>query len=243
MEEVIKPASRGRIELIESANLPGIAAHDQEKQPAHTSALLFIFPAKQDFSKDALYSQFSSRHKVLVLDDALPSEESVFEYAQDLIPEIEKLVGKRTSIVAYREGCSIAKAICVSEPRLIRRLILIDPQARMKLDLFSRIIDKIEAFLPVGLPMRALSKRFDSRSFLHRLRCPVLVARSEAFNIFLDDEAGYMRKKIPNCYGFQAKNALYQDSRFSDEFVDVLEQLLNTAVKRPQKNTPVHGAL
>ena len=248
LSESLSPAEQvtEQIAVGQSENLLVYQSNNEaNKEGSNTgSTLFFIYPNQKDMQSDranspsieALCQAFLAEHKIIIFNRDLPSDQEIFKFSKEFIPELEKVGGKRISIISFGSGSALAKCLSLLEPRLIRRIAMIDPEARIKPGIITKIIDEIEKFLPVGLPLRSLSKTFDSRPFLHRLRSPILVARSDRFNLFLDNEADYISKKIPNCYYVKFETDLLINNSLSEELRLVLDQFLNTAVKRPQKN-------
>lgn len=204
---------------------------------------LFIFPTKElpEFlNKKNVFNDSDSIlfGKVLAANKNVPNGSEVLVYSERMLKEIEKLGLKRITLVGVAEGANVVQALTILSPRLFRRAVLIDPQSRMNPAIFTKIIDWIEKYLPVGLPFKASNKEFDSRPFLHRIRCPILVLKTPSANFYNVLETNYIASKIPNCYHIALKEKLIktEGKGFSDEFLELLKNFNDVPVKRPQKN-------
>lgn len=168
----------------------------------------------------------------------IPSGTDVVPFAEIVLQQLEMNGLKRITLIGINEGASVVQALTILSPRLFRKAILINPESRIRPSLFTTVIDRIESFLPVGLPFKASNKNFNSRPFLHRIRCPVLVLTTNEATYFNMLESSYIASKIPNCYIISLKKPLFTDSSisFSNEFLSLVKDFNESPVKRPQKN-------
>jgi hypothetical protein len=86
--------------------------------------------------------------------------------------------------------------------------------------------------LPLGLPLRVRSKGFDSKPFVQRIRCPVLVVLSQEAGEFERVQAYELANRIPSAWVVDLLQAVDPIKEFSD-CLDTFEQV---PVKCPQKN-------
>ena len=98
----------------------------------------------------------------------------------------------------------------------------------------TKVIDWIESHLPLGLPLRPTNEAFDSRPFLHRLRCPVLIVSTLQAGMVLRAEAAAMHRRIPNAVLTELRQNLQLGPQH--ELGVLVKDLLQRPVKRPQKN-------
>ncbi len=196
----------------------------------------FIDSSKSEEIYSTLRNNQTSR--IVVLNHLLPMGSEVIRFAESVIAELERKSLKRITLIGIEDGASVVQALTILEPRLIRRAVLVNPNSRVNPTFFSRAIDWIEKFLPVGLPFRAVTKEFDSRPFVHRIRCPILIVTTPSENFYRVRESEYLANKIPNCYLVKTEGAYFQDgnSDFSQEFVKLFDEFQKSPVKRPQKN-------
>lgn len=218
------------VEIIEPEDSSGVDA-----------CFLFILPGLK-LNKNVLGVFLAKGSKlvsrVATLNDALPEGEEIISFANKLLSELTKLGLRRITIVASEDGANVAQALCLLDPKLFRRAVLIDPRSRVHPTFSEQLVDKIESYLPVGLPFRASSKGFNSRPFLHRIRCPILVLITKSASLFSQSESEYIAKKIPNCYLLKLGSASYFSAagEFTEEVLKLLLDFQETSPKRPQKN-------
>ena len=189
----------------------------------------------QDFNSSSF---FDGKEKLVFLTKKIPTGQDILKFAELVLEEIQKQGLKRITLIGIENGASLVQALSILDPRLFRRAILVDPTSRVSPSFITKCIDWIENFLPVGLPFRAITKDFDSRPFLHRIRCPIMVVQSATQSIYHQIESNYIASKIPNCYQVKAVDNVYneQTNCFSSEFQKYLAQFQESPVKRPQKN-------
>lgn len=212
--------------------------------PEHAEGtILIIFKDKSSVTEENKEHAFlklkqNPTSRIAVLNEAVPTGLEVIRFAEAIIAELEQKGLKRITLIGIEDGASVVQALTILEPRLIRRAVLINPNSRVNPTLLSKCIDWIENFLPIGLPFRALTKEFDSRPFVHRIRCPVLMIVTPSESFYRLKESEYLSLKIPNCYFVKTTNnpIIGNDNEFSDEFIEFFERFQKSPVKRPQKN-------
>lgn len=171
-----------------------------------------------------------------LLQSELPPDNNVLEFAQILSQQAAQLGVKRATLFGIGPGASVAQALAMQDSKLVRRLVLLNPTTRLLPSMFSKFIDKLERFLPLGLPLRPLSASFDSRPFLHRIDCPSLILSSPDAGHYIISEANFISNKLPNAWHVQLKHSPFtSDNSCSDELENLLKTFLNVPVKRPQK--------
>jgi hypothetical protein len=214
---------------------------EQYSDSENNNSLLLILPG-HNLNLDALREiskTLQANFKVLLYLGDLPKPTEVYEFAKNFCDNLINLGHKRFTIFAESAACALAQALTLHSNSTgtgaVRRLLLLDPQSRIKPNLLNKILDKIESKLPLGLPLRPLNEDFDSRSSLHRLRCPVTIALSQESNLFLRHEASLLHKRIPNCYYVEFSHSLHTNQGKQD-LLHELNKLLQKSVKNPQKN-------
>ena len=205
-------------------------------EAADHSSVLLIIPGEGISAEQALLlaRELENSFRVLVYDGPLPGVVKVDQFTAELHERLIKRGVKRSTILAAGSACNVAQAMAVAFPGSVRRLALVDPQSRMSPTLSTKIIDWLESHLPLGLPLRPTNEAFDSRPFLHRLRCPVLIVSTERAGMLLRSEAATMHRRIPNAVLAQLKTV--SGSSYQHDIGALVKDLLQRAVKRPQKN-------
>lgn len=172
-----------------------------------------------------------------VLSSDLPSSENVESFAESLNRHCRKEGMRRVTVLGVGRGANVALAFTVAAAKLVRRLVVLNGTSRLAPGLFARAVDAVEEFLPLGLPLRPLSKTYDARPTLHRIHCPVLVLVSRQAGSFVRDQAALLAARIPNAWRRElSQPELAEDGRLSDELRQTLREFLQVPVKRPQKS-------
>ncbi len=202
----------------------------------HSPILLCIGTPGDSAHDGSPSATLTAEFKVLSLTSPLPSMEQVVEYADAVERELKQLGVKRATLLGAGAGSSVVQALAVFHPSIVRRVILVDPTARLSPSLGMRFIDRIEHFLPFGLPLRKLNSAFDSRPFLHRLRCPTLILSTPAAGLFHRQQAAYLAKKIPNARLRElTAAAVNPDRHWGDALSAEIKIWSDTPAKRSQK--------
>lgn len=215
-----------------------------QQEGSDSSSVLLLLPGDTITYPIAasLAETLQEKFKILVYQGSLPNAQSVEPFAEALTESLSKLKIKRYTIFAEGSACNVAQVMALNSAAdhtaAVRRLFLADPQSRMSPSHTTKFLDKFESLLPLGLPLRPLNDDFDSRSTLHRLRCPTIIGLTPNAGLFLRHEAQLMNKRIPNSLLVELKHRFgsAQSSEANREMLELLEDLLQMPVKRPQKN-------
>jgi len=151
-----------------------------------------------------------------------PSPERISAAAEALEAQMASHNLKRITFLASSWGAPIVIQYAASFARNVRRVVLIDGRSRFERSLMEKAAEFLDQILPLGLPLRPLSKAFDPRPILHRLRCPTLILQSEG----LEDEAAFLGERIPNSW---IEN--FSERSFGERF----RLFLDVPTKQPQK--------
>ena len=186
----------------------------------------------------------SHEFKIYVYSGSLPDMFGVNTAAELCLALARKAKIKRATVLGLGLGGSIAQAIANIDSKFLRKLVLVDATTRVAPNRFTRFIDTLERVIPLGLPLRALSKAFDSRPFLHRIRCPVLILRSPDADAFLDTQSQLLSKEIPNSWFVALSRPVRNESGVLDHDLElIIKDFLEVQVKAPQKNLPTNALL
>ncbi len=139
---------------------------------------------------------------------------------------------KRVNVFGIGRGSHLAQTLATHCPKVVRRVILLNPSSTDSLSLFGQLVHQIEKLFPAGLPLSGSKKTFDIRSSLHRIRCPTLVlASAEAVPLF-KSEAKFIAKKIPNSWLKEVANPTNKEGLL--EIEKCVEEFLEVSVKSAQ---------
>jgi pimeloyl-ACP methyl ester carboxylesterase len=84
---------------------------------------------------------------------------------------------KQARVVGFGAAAVLAQKIALEDPKEIRSLVIVDGAPVAQQGVWQKILSKLDEATPFGLPFRVSGTAFDARSFLHRLRCPVLLVQ------------------------------------------------------------------
>ena len=204
-------------------------------------SLLLISDREPLISTAGIWGEsFGEDFLLYVPDAALPAADKVQEFVADVLQAVARVGIKRTTVFGIGAGASIAMALAVQEPRVVRRLVMLDGTSRIEPTVYERIVDKVEEKLPLGLPFRSASKRFDARPVLHLLHCPTLVLTSPGAERFVHEQGELLKNRIPNSWSCQLRSNAFEGTQNehmpSAELLKRLHEFLQLPVKRPQKN-------
>lgn len=138
---------------------------------------------------------------------------------------------KQCTCLAFSETASVAINLYLEEQKLFRGIALVNPHTRPGKSFFQKLIDKLEAKLPMGLPFRFKTSAFDCKPFLQRLRCPILVVKVKSLSSYNEEEANYFLNRVPTAY-----ESIITNLNSFDELSNALKGLRDAPPKCPQKN-------
>ncbi|MBL7662301.1 alpha/beta hydrolase [bacterium] len=195
---------------------------------------VYLF-AEQDYNLGDFLSLKDLRHKLseefklYQLASALPDLNSVDQFAAKLGSYFEGFSTRKMTAIGIGAGGTLVQDLAIRYPKLVRRVILINATTRICPSLGTRMIDWIESHLPLGLPLRKLSKAFDSRPELHRVRCPALIVTLPRATHFETAQAELLVNAIPNAYA--AKVTAVEN--VSDKLFNLIDEFQNVSIKCP----------
>jgi pimeloyl-ACP methyl ester carboxylesterase len=147
---------------------------------------------------------------------------------------------RQASFYVYGDGCAIAQSYYLDQPKVVRSMVLINPSTRAHPGHVSKIIDRLEELLPLGLPLRSSAKGFDGRSFLQRIRCPVLIVLTPSPTAFLRQQARLMESGLPTSWILQLQNKSSSGLFDPEELFDHISVFQQIPAKSPQKNLMIN---
>jgi pimeloyl-ACP methyl ester carboxylesterase len=165
----------------------------------------------------------SERHSVTHLRlrrDGVVWDEGQIELVIELIQENGV---RHAPFIAFGESTLIAQSLAVFAPKLVRTLILVDPVSRQTSSRFEAFLQYVERALPLGLPLRKLSRSLDREPFLHRVRCPVLVVSQENVSRRISKMADLLVRRLPCCWRgvIESGQEVHKLLHYVDEFQNV----------------------
>ncbi|MFM1847583.1 MAG: hypothetical protein RL417_1057 [Pseudomonadota bacterium] len=139
---------------------------------------------------------------------------------------------RQGSFVGFGAAGALVQNICLLDPRTVRAAVLFRAASRAHPRLFDRLIDRMESALPLGLPLRRAERGFDSRPFLQRIRCPILIVTSPEASNEEQRDATMMAERMPTAW-----QVTLGDEDRPAEFSRLVLDFSEVPAKAPQKNT------
>ncbi len=138
----------------------------------------------------------------------------------------EKLT--RLTLVGVDWGGALVIHYAANNIKNVRRVLFVDAISRPKQLPLEKAFEWIERFLPLGLPFRPISKEFDPRPIIHRVRCPVLVVTENGStnSIELRAHAKFLMERLPNAWQTEIQEK---------GFGEVFQSFIGVSTKQPQK--------
>jgi hypothetical protein len=200
--------------------------------------LLLVYEAKGRFEEKVhqLKEILKNDFKVVLLRVAKFSEIDWQLFADSLADTIIDSKLKNFSLISFGSVSSLTIHFYLKYQKLVRSIIFVDALTRPHPSTLTRIIDKIEAYLPMGLPFRSFGSSFNGKPFLQRVRCPCLViTTTHATEQHLAD-AEILHLTLPTAWTGKVAS-----QNFSLELHELIKDFQNVAAKRPQKNLASNG--
>lgn len=152
------------------------------------------------------------------------------DVTQALLAALRESTVRYASFIAIGDAGVLIQNLGFQQLKLIKKIILINPTTCPHPGLFEFSISKIEQFFPLGLPLRSRSKLFDSRAYLHSIRCPVLIIVAQSASKYFHQQAEILAHLLPTAWlkviDFELSSA---------ELISTIEEFQNVASKCPQK--------
>jgi pimeloyl-ACP methyl ester carboxylesterase len=169
--------------------------------------------------------------RVIIISCSLVNSTNWKILSQKLLEKLDQLAVRQASLVGFGSASSLAQYLALTEIKLVRSLVLINATCRPHPNWRDRLIDRLEGALPLGLPFRSSTEGFDSKPFLQRVRCPVLLAVTIDADLFIRSQVAEMEKVLPTAWMIALDSA-----NQSAHLAKLVEEFQEVPVKCPQKN-------
>ncbi len=213
----------------ESTNSPSIVAVS-EVGTGRAFVLIREQSAYELLSSDVA-QRMSAKSKVLVLACAPITAENWQILSAELLTVLRAKNIRQASFVAFGAAGALVQNLCLTELKLVRTLALVDATSRAHPTIYSRLIDAAEKFLPLGLPFRHRDPGFDSKPYVQRIRCPVLLATTDQAGDFIQQEAVRLEKRLPTSWHLKTSGPSQ-----AEELAHAIIQFQDVPARCPQKN-------
>jgi len=179
----------------------------------------------------SLSTVVAEKARVVLLEVDLITKSNWPLLSEEVQARLKELSIRQASFIGFGAAGSLVQNIYLLQPRLIRTVVLIDASTRPHPDFFTRVTERLERTLPLGLPLRKHQKGFDSKPFLHRIRCPTLIVKSSQSTVYQRSEAEVLSSGLPTSWllSLESENEVNELEEHVSLFQDV-------PAKRPQKN-------
>ena len=183
---------------------------------------------------DSMCSLHSSQFELWGFTSEGLNSTDVISLSAELARSIDAAGIKRLTLVGAEWGGPVVIHYASENLKNIRRVVFLDALSRPRQLFAERLIEQIEKVLPLGLPFRPLSRAFDPRPIIHRVRCPALIlttisnkSENDQDTHLLDFHAQFLSERLPNAWRRSIQPQALQDN---------LESFVSVSTKKPQKN-------
>lgn len=140
--------------------------------------------AYTDFSA-GISQALSERTRTVLLECSRTDDRNWRELSALLHGKLKELAIRQASLVGFGAAGSLVQNVCLEDLKVVRTVAFVDAASRPHPTRFSRLVDRLERSLPLGLPLRQRSQAFDSKPYLQRIRCPALVVTTQQAGAYL----------------------------------------------------------
>lgn len=173
-----------------------------------------------------------------VLVTSAPVTTETWESLSESLAEILKQLGiRQVSMIGLGGAATLAQNLALAHPKLVRTLAVVDATSRPHPTRWERIVDRVEENLPFGLPLRLGTRSFNIKSYVHRLRCPLLVIGTKRAGMFVRNELESVSRLAPTAWHVMVEHD--DADQEIDELTTTLLAFQDVPAKCPQKNTMV----
>jgi pimeloyl-ACP methyl ester carboxylesterase len=182
----------------------------------------------------AVTERLSVRARAVLVTSSPITVESWSALSTSLGDVLQNLGVRQASLIGCAAGATLAQNLALSDPKFVRSLVVLDATGRPHPTRWERIVDAIESKLPFGLPLRLGSSGFNVKSYLHRLRSPLLVVSTHRAGHFVREELASLAGMAPTAWLVDISEHSGEAETFT--LCDTVEAFQDTPVKCPQKN-------
>ncbi len=183
---------------------------------------------------EAVSRQLEQKARSVVVASAPVLADSWESLSESLSQLIEELGIRQASFVGLGAGATLAQNMALARPKLVRTLAVVDATSRPHPTRWERAVDTLEEKLPFGLPLRLGNNGFNIKSYVHRLRAPMLVVGTRRASGFVLRELQELSSLAPTAW-----KVMILESDGEQEAESITRTLLSfcdTPAKCPQKN-------
>lgn len=177
-----------------------------------------------------LFEQLQNNMKVLLCRSPYISDSSWKSLSDSFLHFFSEQAIRHCSLVSFGAAGTLVQYLALSEPKIVRSLVLVDGSSRPHPSLFQRIVDRVEQHLPLGLPLRSSNGAFDSKPFLQQIHCPLLLVRSPMASAYQIEQLEAFLDTSPTAW-----SAPQNAGNSAAALAETVLQFQDLPVKFPQK--------
>lgn len=190
-----------------------------------------IILAEADDERIDILPKTVDGHRVIFFKTPRIQKEGWPELSHALLEFMDKQGIKQSAFVGLGDSSAVIQHIALCALKRVRRIILVNARTRPHPSTLDKVTDWIESKLPLGLPLRSDSGSFNSKPFLHRLRCPCLVVLTSNAGAEYAEQAALFNDCLPTAWFRKLNNG---DDRA--ELLELVTEFQDVPAKRSQKN-------
>lgn len=200
----------------------------EEGQEANKDAECLVVLSDPSLPQLKISGIFDSR--VLRLETGYCVDIHSEDYLEGLAAELSDVLRSqgvpRATIIATGQASLLAQAMFLHRKKQFRKLVLLGGHARQPLSRLAKLIDRIDSLSPFGLPLSVPGDDFDSRPYLHKIDCPVLLLDSYTYGTC----AKSLKERLPCAW----RKIVKKEDALS--FSEYIESFLSVQARCPQKH-------
>ena len=181
-----------------------------------------------------LRAQLEPSARLIVLELVFAASSNWRAVTERVLTELKNLRVRQATFIGLRDAAVIAQNVALQSLRSVRKLIRLDPPTSPHPSLRERMVSWLESKLPLGLPLRLGNSHFDSRSLLHRMRCPVLAVMSATGTDYHRVQAEQLVAGLPTVWFVEL-----EPQQVVTGFAPLVMEFEKVQAKCPQKNRRV----
>jgi pimeloyl-ACP methyl ester carboxylesterase len=177
-----------------------------------------------------LTETLSTKGRVLRIETPVVNDQNWEDLTTALLALLSERAVRHAAFISFGACGALVQALALRALRLVRTIVFVDASTRAHPSRMSRVVDQIEKWLPLGLPLRLAQSGFDAKPFLQRIRCPVLVVISPAASPYERSEATVLEAGLPTAW-----MATLGTANTSEELAALVLEFQEVPAKCPQK--------
>ena len=178
-----------------------------------------------------LIQPLSQRFRVLRIVAPRVGEKN-WDAITESVVELMNVMGiRQASFVGVAHAGSVVQHFALLHLKRVRRIVLVNGRTRPHPTWCTRAIDWIESRLPLGLPLRTPRGSFDSKSFLHQIRCPCLIVLTADAGAELVSQGELLAAHLPTAWLVRL-----EPGQGASRLAELIDEFQDVAAKKPRKN-------